>query len=514
MTVPDPGPATSRVGTGLVRGAAWTGAHVVLSVPVAFVVNVVVARRLGVVDYGELAVLTMVLTLATATASLGVGAALLQFSTKALEAGKLEEVVGLIRGAQGYNLLIAAPLVAVVVTVVVDAPWPMLLLAVVFGVLGPAALQVGPTLLAAQHRSDRAAQLAIVSNIIVQTAVVVTVLAIPSPEAVWVARIVAVGLLMTLPFLALSSVLRRAALSPRSPFELPRAFWAFAIPTGLATLVSTLVTDRVQVFFLQWLASPATVGVFALAFGLAGQILTPVQAAVGPLIPALSALTERGTEAARAGFLHITRLSAVMTGLVVSAGAPMLAGMIPFIYGADYGPASDLFLVMVCSSGLVVVGAVSYASLMARLQGTRYLWVNLLALVVMVAVAVAAIPALGPWGAVASVVAGTLARALLMVGIEASHYRIGIGELLSAFGPVLMAGAATLGVWFLGAAALPTGAWTRAVAGALATSLIYVIGLKVTRSGVRPADRDMLLAAVPGRLRPVMSVTLRVLSSS
>lgn len=513
MIAPDPGPARRGVGSGLVRGAAWTGVHVMVSVPVAFVVNVVVARRLGVVDYGELAVLTMVLTLATATASLGVGAALLQFSTKALEAGRLDDVTGLVRGAQGYNVLIAAPLVAVVVAVVVDVPLPLLLLAIVFGIFAPAALQVGPLVLAAQHRSDRAAQFAIVSNLFVQTAVVVTVLVFPSPQAVWVARIVAGGVLMTLPFLAISTALRRAALSPRSPFALPRGFWAFAIPTGLATLVSTLVTDRVQVFLLDWLASPATVGLFALAFGLAGQILTPVQAAVGPLVPAVSALTERGPEAARAGLLRITRLSAVTTGLVVSAGAPLLAGLIPFIYGADYGPASDLFLVMVCSSGFVVVGAVSYASLMARLQGARYLQVNLLALLVMATVAFAAIPPLGAWGAVASVVAGTLLRALLMVGLEAKHYRIRMGELVSAFAPVFVAGSATLGVWFLGVSNLTAGAWALAFGGALGASGIYVVAVKVTRSGVRSADRDMLLAAVPGRLRPAMRLTLRVLSS-
>lgn len=512
MTVPDPEPRRG-VGAGLVRGSAWTGAHVMFSVPIAFVVNVVVARRLGVVDYGELAVLIMVLTLATATASLGVGAALLQFSTKALEAGRLDDVRGLVRGAQGYNVLVAAPLVAVVVAVVVDVPWPLLLLAIVFGIFGPAFLQVGPLLLAAQHRSDRAAQFAIVSNLFVQTTVVVTVLVVPSPQAVWVARVIAVGVLMTLPLMGLSSALRRAALSPGSPLGLPRRFWAFAIPTGLATLVSTLVTDRVQVFLLGWLASPATVGLFALAFGLAAQILTPVQAAVGPLMPAVSALTERGPEAARAGLLRITRLSAVTTGLVVSAGAPMLAGLIPFIYGTDYGPAADLFLVMVCSSGFVVVGAVSYASLMARLQGARYLWVNLLALLAMAVVAFAAIPPLGAWGAVASVVAGTLVRALLMVGIEAKHHRIGIGELLAAFAPVLMAGVATLGVWFLGVSNMTAGAWVLAVGGALAASSLYVIGVKATRSGVRSADRDMLLGAVPGRLRPAMSLTLRVLSS-
>lgn len=513
MTAPDPGPANQVVGRGLIRGAAWTVVHVMLSVPVAFVVNVVVARRLGVVDYGELAVLTMVLTLATATASLGVGAALLQFSTKAFETGRVDDVRGLVRGTQGYNLLIAAPLVSLVVLAVVDVPWPFLILAIVFGVFGPALLQVGPLLLAAEQRSDRAAQLAIVSNLFVQSTVVVTVLMAPSPQAVWVARIVAVGALMLLPLFALSRPLRRAAMSPRSPFGLPRGFWMFAIPTGLATLVSTLVTDRVQVLLLDWLARPEAVGLFALAFGLAGQILTPVQAAVGPLIPAVSALTERGPEAARAGLLRITRVSAVSTGLVLAAGVPLVAGMIPVIYGREFSPAADLFVVMACSAGVVVVGAGSYASLMARLQGGRYLQVNLLALLAMTLVAFLSIPTLGSWGAVASVVAGTLVRALSMVGIEARHHKIGPRELAAAFMPVLLATMASLGVWFLLENTVAAEAWILAATAALFASAIYVGGVRLTRSGVRPADRDVLLAASPGRLRPLMSATLRILGT-
>lgn len=513
MTTPDASPPRQEVGTGLIRGAAWTGVHVLFSVPLAFVVNVVVARRLGVVDYGELAVLTMVLTIATTTASLGVGAALLQFSAKAFEAGRVGEVRGLVRGAQGYNLLVAAPLVSLVVALVVDVPWPFLVLAIVFGIFGPALLQVGPVLLAAEQRSDRAAQLAMVSNLFVQATVVVTVLVAPSAQAVWVARIVAVGALMALPFLALSEPLRRAAASPRSPFSLPRSFWAFAVPTGAATLISTLVTDRVQVLLLDWLARPESVGLFALAFGLAGQILTPVQAAVGPLVPAVSALTERGPEAARAGLLRIARISAVSTGLVLVAGVPLAAGLIPLIYGDEFAAAADLFVVMACSAGIVVVGASSYASLMARLRGGTYLRVNLLALLSMALVAILAIPSLGSWGAVASVVAGTLVRALSIVGVEGRHHGIGPGELFSAFVPVLLAGALTLGVWFLLVDAMAVDAWVRATTGAMCACALYVVGVRVTRSGVRRGDRDMLVSAMPGRLRPLVSATLRLLAS-
>lgn len=511
----DPGPSgpeRRRVGVGLISGTAWTAIHVLVSVPIAFGVNVVVARSLGVVDYGRLAVLTMVLAVATTAASLGVGAALMQFVTKAAESGREGQVSRLVSGAQGYNLFVAAPVVAIAVALLVDVPWPFLVLAVVFGIFGPALLQVGPILLATQHRSDRAAQLAIVSNLFIQLAVVITVLAHPSAGAVWAVRIAATGTLMVLPFLALSRTLRRAALRPTTPWSLPRAFWVFAVPTGVATLVSQLVTDRVQVFFLQWLGDTAAVGVFALAFGLAAQVLAPVQAAVGPLLPAFAALRERGVDHARAGLLRVTTVAAVITGAVLSSGVPLLAGLIPWIYGHEYARSSDYFVLMAGSAGIVVVGSAAYASLMARLRGGTYLYINLIALVVMAGIAVAAIPAMGAWGAVASMVGGTLVRAVMMVLAEARHLAINPGPMSSAFAPVALAIVCVLLAWFGLGPMLTVPDWTRAVITATASFVVFVGALRMAGLGLTASDRDALVDVIPSRARPLTRGCVRLLT--
>ncbi|KRE37606.1 hypothetical protein ASG73_08065 [Janibacter sp. Soil728] len=505
-------PPRRGIGEGLISGTAWTAIHVVVSVPIAFLVNVVVARSLGVVDYGRLAILTMVLALATAAASLGVGAALMQFVTKASEAARHRDVARLVSGAQGYNLLVAAPVVSLVVLLVVDVPWPFLLLAVVFGIFGPALLQVGPILLATEHRSDRAAQIALVSNLVIQGTVVMTVLLHPTSSAVWIARVVATGALMVLPVLALSPRLRRAATRPGSPWSLPAAFWAFAVPTGLAALVSQLVTDRVQVFFLEWLEDSVAVGLFALAFGLAAQILAPVQAAVGPLLPAFAALRERGNEQARVGLLRVTRVSAVATGGVLSLGLPPLAALIPWIYGQPFEPSADYFVVMACAAGFVVVGSASYASLMARLRGGTYLRVNLLALVVMVSVALTTIPLLGAWGAVASMVTGTLARALLMVAVEMRAHVVPRAEMTRAFAPVVLATGVVLLVWFGVVERLGADPVVAAVTGGVMGAAGYMLLVALTGSGLTPEDRDTLLGAVPSRARRPASIVLPLVS--
>lgn len=507
-----PDPHRRAVGEGLISGTAWTAIHVIVSVPIAFLVNVLVARSLGVVDYGQLAILTMVLALATTAGSLGVGAALMQFVTRAAESDRHREVTRLVSGAQGYNLFFAAPVVAFVVAVVVDVPWPFLVLAVVFGIFGPALLQVGPILLATEHRSDRAAQLAMVSNVLIQVAVVVTVLLHPTAGSVWAARVSATGALMVLPFLAVSRSLRRAALRPARPWSLPRAFWVFAVPTGMATLLSQLVTDRVQVFFLEWLGDPVAVGLFALAFGLAAQILAPVQAAVGPLLPAFAALKERGPDKARDGLLRVTHVAAVVAGAVLSLSIPLLAGLIPWIYGSGYTPSSDYFVLMACAAGLVVVGSGAYASLMARLRGASYLYVNIAALAVMAGVALLAIPPLGAWGAVASMVGGTSVRALLMVALEVRHHGIAAREMAASFAPMVIATVTTLTVWFVLEGRVPGAEWLSAVIGGVVSFGLFAVLLGLTRTGLAPGDRQALLAIVPARVRPLADRGVRVVS--
>lgn len=504
MTV-DPNPSgldRRRVGHGLISGTAWTAVHVLVSVPIAFGVNVVVARSLGVVDYGRLAVLTMVVAVATTAASLGVGSALMQFVTKAAESGRADQVTRLVSGAQGYNLFVAAPVVTIAVALLVDVPWPFLVLAVAFGIFGPALLQVGPILLATQHRSDRAAQLAIVSNLVIQLAVLIAVLVHPSAGTVWAVRVAAAGTLMVLPFLALSRTLRRAALRPKTPWSLPRAFWVFAVPTGVATLVSQLVTDRVQVFFLQWLGDTVAVGLFALAFGLAAQVLAPVQAAVGPLLPAFAALRVRGVDHARTGLLRVTTVAAVITGAVLSSGVPLLAGLIPWIYGHEYAPSSDYFVLMAASAGVVVVGSGAYASLMARLRGGTYLYINLVALVTMAGIAVAVIPAMGAWGAVASMVGGTFVRAVMMVVVEARHLATSAGTMASAFAPVALAILCVLLAWFGLGRLLAAPDWALAGITAASSFVVFVAVLRVAGVGLAAADRDALVDVLPSPARP------------
>src|SRR5690606_27672460 len=64
-------------------GVLWTGVHTLISLPVAFLVNLLLARVLGVVSYGRLAVLTTLMEVVAVIVALGVGSATVQFGAKA-----------------------------------------------------------------------------------------------------------------------------------------------------------------------------------------------------------------------------------------------------------------------------------------------------------------------------------------------------------------------------------------------------------------------------------------------
>lgn len=70
-----------------ISGSAWTAVNVVVTVPVAFVANAIVARSLGVGSYGHLAFLTATLGLATVLANFGFSNALIQQGSRAVAGG-------------------------------------------------------------------------------------------------------------------------------------------------------------------------------------------------------------------------------------------------------------------------------------------------------------------------------------------------------------------------------------------------------------------------------------------
>lgn len=491
-----------------VRGALWTGIHTMVSLPIAFGVNIILARTLGPEGYGRLAYLTTVVTIATVVASLGVSTALVQFGSKEHAMGRTSRVNRLLSGTQAFRLLITAPLITLTVLAVVRVdPW-LMAIAIVFGVITPAFLGGAQAALTIENRTDRAAQLTMIENIIVQAGVVVTILTIGTADSVWAARVVLTGILLTLPLLIISPQYRLAVLRPRSMRVLPRGFWRFALPTGVAGILGALTSNRIEVVFLDWFSDPVAMGIFGLAFGLAGHVYAPAQALVGPLVPAISGLSQVEGTAVRNAFLRTSRVAGSVGGILVATILAPLATLVPIIYGEAFARASDHVVALGIASGITLIGSPHSAFLLARLGGSRILLISIVTLLVNIGLALALIPVVGAWGATICCAAAMIVRALLITLGEAKALDVPALELSRSLGGMLAGVLVATLVWSVVRDLDNSRLWVALVA-CLAGATLFVSVIRVARTGITSEDMDAVSKSLPAPVRRAARFGLR-----
>ncbi len=490
-----------------VRGVMWTLIHIFVSLPVGFVVNIVIARVLGAVDYGRLAFLTAAMEVAGGIVALGVTPALVQFGAKAHAAGRRDEVRRLLSQAQGFRLLVVAPLLSVFVVAVARTDPVIVVLAVVFGVLMPAALDGAPACLGIENKTAAGARVVLVSALMTQAAVLIVALTLATADAIWAARLVMTAGVVALALVPVSPDYRGAILRPRLPRGLPPGFWRFSIPAGAASIISTLVLSRSEIFILTWFSMPAAAGAFALAFGLAGHLFAPAQAIIGPLVPAISGLHEVDSASVAPAFRRTLRAgSAIVAGLSAVA-LPALALLVPWIYGPAFASASPLVVVLGIAGGCLVVAAPVMAFTLARLSATRVLWASGSALVVDLALAVGLVPLLGVWGAVIANVAGSATQLGLLLRGELAVLHLTWRTVAWDVAPVGVGVLACLVAWGVSGAVagLPVVA---AVLAAVMGLALLVVGMRLSRSGLTEPDAAALLRNLPGSVARLVATPI------
>src|SRR2546430_16905919 len=93
-----------------ISGSSWTVIHTVVSLPLAFVANAIVARSLGVSSYGHLAFLSAALGLAYTFANFGFSTALIQQGSRAEAGGRRGEANELLRRSLGFQAAVELPI--------------------------------------------------------------------------------------------------------------------------------------------------------------------------------------------------------------------------------------------------------------------------------------------------------------------------------------------------------------------------------------------------------------------
>jgi O-antigen/teichoic acid export membrane protein len=484
-----------------ISGSLWTGAHTLVSIPIAFAANAVVARALGVTDYGQLAFLTATLTLAMQFANLGFSPALIQWGSAAEARGQRPEAERLLRRSLGFHTLVELPILATLAIVLTRNNSWWIAASLLVAVSAACVFSGGALSVTIENRTAANAKLAIVTNLGNQSASVIVALVTGSAVAVWATRTasaaVAVGLILFL----LPRSRRRTVLRPALPRGFDAGFWRFASLTWIAGIVALLVFSRSEVFLLKAFHKDAALGVFALAFGLSQQLTAPADSMLLALLPAVAGVLSAWPERAAAAFDRATRVSALACGALTVAVVPALVFLLPLIYGRAFRPAAWLLVPLALVSCFQSVNNPVTAFVNARRRAGLILRANVAALVVNVVVAIALIPAFGAWGAVAANVAGQLVAIFALALSEPLIRDRRLAVLIRAYLPFLVS------VVIL-AIVLPPCAFLRqwselsaAIVACVFASSAYVIALRLSKSGLTTGDRDALIGSVSQRAR-------------
>lgn len=484
-----------------IRGASWTLLHTVIALPIAFAVNILIARVLGVVDYGRLAYLTSVMGIAESIVSMGIGIGVVQFGSKAHAAGRTADVMRLLSSAQTVRLATLAPVMTLLVISIADVGPVLLAVAVVFGVLIPAVFGAATYCFGIESKTAEDAKNAMLVNALTQAGVVVAVLTIGSADSIWATRLIFGGIGVLLALFYVLPAYRRAAFRPRIP-RFPPGFWKFALPAGAAAAVGTMIASRVEVVVLTWMGAAEAAGLFALAFGLAAHLFGPAQALVAPLVPAISGLHEVDQDAVAPALVRTLRASATAVGAIVAAALPLFAFLVPLIYGSEFADAVPLLIALGLSGGLVVIVSPLTAFVMARLLGSRLLVTNIVSLVANVALMLALVPFLGVWGAVIGNATSAVTQLLVLLLGESRLARLRWRTTLAALGPYAAGGVACVAAW-AGVTALSWPAIIASPVAAVASFALFVGLLWLARTGLSRADVDAICGALPGPVRRV-----------
>jgi O-antigen/teichoic acid export membrane protein len=492
-----------------ISGSSWTVLHTLVSLPTAFVANAIVARSLGVSSYGHLAFLTAALALAYTFANFGFSTAVIQQGSRAEAGGRRADANDLLHRSLGFHAAVELPILVAVALALTrgDPPWEMAALGtavVLTCLLGGASLS-----LTIENRTAAAARLAIVVNLALQGATVTTALLTQSASAVWVVRTLVPALALGLSFLLLDRDRRVAALRPRLPSMLGRSFWRYSLFSWASGLVALLVYSRSEIFLLQAFDKKAALGLFALAFGLSQVITAPADAMLHALLPAVSGLLSAWPERALAAFERSTRVSVLLCGGVAALVVPLLVFAVPLSYGRSFISAAWLFVPLALVSTFQSVNNPVLAFVNGRQRGGLILTASSAGLLVDLAIAIALIPPFGAWGAVTANVAGQLVALIWLAATEPLAMTHGLTGLLRLYRPFLF-GSAIGGVALLiGAVLQPSSTALAAVAAGILGGGLYLLAVRVTRTGLTLQDRDALVGAMATPVRPFFSRLLQ-----
>lgn len=431
----------ARARRDIVRGSIWTLTATMVTMPVALVANVIVARSLGSEGLGRFATYTAVFAIAMVAANLGWSEATVQWLASASARDEQDERRALISHCAGFHLIVSGPLSALCAFLLLLLSGVSLAVAVASAVvvLLINALGTSTVINTATARNAVQAQIVLLVNLASQAGIVVVALTTHQPGLTW-----AVLLLMTLLGPALAALRldaddRRALFRPRLKLRAPSGFWTYAISACVGGLVATLVFGRSELLILRANGLLAAAGVFTVITGLATQLTTPLDSIMAPLTPIAAGLMAVDRDRAIRLLGTSLRVTSVLSVIGTCIFVPIGVVAIRPFYGPSFSSAAAPFAVLgLVSCTQTVLGPLTSFAFATR-SAPRVLRINTVSLAVDAVLAISLIPLIGLWGAVAANAAAQVLSLCWVAVLVAKRLDLELGDILQAL-PLFAAG--------------------------------------------------------------------------
>jgi len=361
----DEGPGLG--GRSLVGGFWSTGSQVA---PYAFtiIVSVVAARALGPGPLGRQSFIAFVVLVVTTICAAGMPLALMRAYGEALGRGSPGSIRGLTRW--GYRVAFVAAVAGTSTLLVVaalgaepQAAWVFGAIAVAAGILHrvPASILLGT-----QHWREYSVVTLTCGGI--GTAVTVLVLVLGAGITGMLA--VAAGVALTM--LAWSVHLTRRVVRSLGTDEtaeladLRRAASRFAMATSVAVILSFIVAQRSELFFLNHFSPDDEIAFYTIAFSAVTMLNTVPMGMASVILPTFASFVGAGqTERIRASYSRALRLLTLLTIPITLGGFVLGPPLIALVYGDLFESAGTAFRILILAVPLASIAAVSGALLAA-----------------------------------------------------------------------------------------------------------------------------------------------------
>ena len=272
----------------------------------------------------------------------------------------------------------------------------------------------------------------------------------------------------------------------------------FTSLTLAAQILSTLMTTRLEVLFLEWSWGSTAVGLFTVALTLANMACVPMFLCTA-LLPHLSSLVgEDALERTRETYRYSLRLLALIVLPGCFGLAAITPALLPSVYGPAFRDAVPSAMLLITFSACITLSTVPTTFLLAREQGRFVMIISAIGAALTIVSGFTLIPLFGTFGAAvgrAAMHAVVLATALYLLATRLSC-RPPTGDLVRILLAAMACGAVALAVvsWWQG--------WPAIVLAIVVGVMTYSVALRLF-GALKPADAE--------RLRTSLSLLPRLL---